>query len=331
MTKYKCRNKGKLEFYIERGYATDKLEAKKFVDIFIKNKGLSVKEIVGNKKYHELRSKNSSLRKEYAINNKKISEEEYKKQKREIGRRGIKPTQLSYWINKGYSHVEAKKLQSEEQSKRSPRCIEYWINKGYSIENGLKEIAKFQDNTSLNEFIKRCGQQIGIKKYNEWLYTQTIKSKRSYLYWMNKGYSENKAKQIVAELHAEYGKKGLEKCLKHRWSKIEKDFADYLKSKISFAQTHKYIVSYYPDIVIKNLVIEIYGDFWHMSPHLFKENDIHPYTKITAKEKWNIDNNRIEKIKKEGYNVKIIWEHELKENGFLFYLEEIKNLLKIKL
>lgn len=329
MTKYKHRNKGKIEFYIERGYATDETEAKIFADIFVKNKTLSVKEIVGDEKYHNLRSKNSSLRKEYILKNKNITEKEYTELKQCIGRKGIKPTQLKYWLDKGYSYLNAIKQQSAEQSKRSPRCIEYWINKGYTIDAGLKEISKFQDNNSLFEFIKRYGEKDGIEKYNEWIYTQTINSKRSYLYWINKGYTEKEAKQIVSRLQAEYGKKGLEKCLKYKSSKIENDFADYVKSKISSVKTHVYINGYYPDIIIKNLIIEIYGDFWHMHSSKFKEDEQHPYTKLTAKQQSEKDKLRVDKLKDNGYNVIIIWEHELKENGFQYYLELIKNTLKI--
>lgn len=61
----------------------------------------------------------------------------------------------------------------------------------------------------------------------------------------------------------------------------------------------------------------------------FKEDEQHPYTKLTAKQQSEKDKLRVDKLKDNGYNVIIIWEHELKENGFQYYLELIKNTLKI--
>ena len=38
-----------------------------------------------------------------------------------------------YWINKGYTVLDAERKVSFVQRKRSPRCVEYWIDKGYTV------------------------------------------------------------------------------------------------------------------------------------------------------------------------------------------------------
>jgi G:T-mismatch repair DNA endonuclease (very short patch repair protein) len=75
----------------------------------------------------------------------------------------------------------------------------------------------------------------------------------------------------------------------------------------------------YVDILLKNhkIVFEMYGEFWHADPNLFKENDIiHKYTGgKTASEIWAYDEMREKHIQNCGYNIFIIWESELKSEN----------------
>lgn len=70
-----------------------------------------------------------------------------------------------------------------------------------------------------------------------------------------------------------------------------------------------------PDIVIsKALVIEVYGDYWHANPNIYKPYDI-VHHNITAQSIWDADrtrNNIIESVT--GYVVYPIWVSELKKN-----------------
>jgi len=65
----------------------------------------------------------------------------------------------------------------------------------------------------------------------------------------------------------------------------------------------------------KKIVIEFFGDFWHMRPCIFDENYVNPITKISAKEKRARDNLKLEQLASLGYNVVVVWESDWKENS----------------
>jgi G:T-mismatch repair DNA endonuclease (very short patch repair protein) len=64
------------------------------------------------------------------------------------------------------------------------------------------------------------------------------------------------------------------------------------------------------DIFIPNTkqVIEVFGDYWHMNPSVYKKHDFNANTKLTAKETWKKDNQRIMQLQSAGYDVNVVWE-----------------------
>lgn len=133
-----------------------------------------------------------------------------------------------YWINKGYSEEDAKKIISDRQKKnsksvkkriivnkdfiskiygeeninkfyreRSHLCTEYWIKRGYTEEIAKQKISEIQ-----------------VKN------RQKVKNKRNFktiIYWIDKGYSEDEAKKIISELQKTFSK---EKCIE-KYGEIE--------------------------------------------------------------------------------------------------------------
>ncbi len=68
-----------------------------------------------------------------------------------------------------------------------------------------------------------------------------------------------------------------------------------------------------PDAIVGNTVFEFYGDYWHANPSIYHgevANKIHPSMKITFKEVYKRTQKREDSIKKAGYNLIIIWEHD---------------------
>lgn len=57
-----------------------------------------------------------------------------------------------------------------------------------------------------------------------------------------------------------------------------------------------------------NTIYEFWGDFWHGNPKTMPQNDINPRTKMTFKEHYTLTLNKIELIKKSGYNLIEMWE-----------------------
>lgn len=75
-----------------------------------------------------------------------------------------------------------------------------------------------------------------------------------------------------------------------------------------------------PDIFIPefNLVIEIYGDFWHANPKKYKPSDIFCCFdgKRTAEEIWNKDEERKRIFLEKGYNFLEIWENQINSGEY---------------
>lgn len=72
---------------------------------------------------------------------------------------------------------------------------------------------------------------------------------------------------------------------------------------------------YKPDYLNEDTkhIIEVYGDYWHCNPSQFDEGFYHSQLKMTAKEKWEVDNKRISALINLGYTITIVWESDLHE------------------
>ena len=68
------------------------------------------------------------------------------------------------------------------------------------------------------------------------------------------------------------------------------------------------------DFVFNKKVIEFNGDYWHCNPLYYKENYYHKHIKNTAKEIWNNNKNKLDYMKKLGYDVLEIWETDYNNN-----------------
>ena len=102
--------------------------------------------------------------------------------------------------------------------------------------------------------------------------------------------------------------------IKSKWTKPELKVRNYLKSiKIKHIMHPK--IEGHPDIIIpeKKIAVFIHGCFWHKCKKCYKQpktNVKYWVTKIkcnVARDKKNISN-----LKKKGWDVIVLWEHDLK-------------------
>ena len=85
------------------------------------------------------------------------------------------------------------------------------------------------------------------------------------------------------------------------------------------------IKGYRVDGLKNGVVYEFFGDFFHANPKKFSA-DLKIFN-ISAKEKWAKDKKRLQEIKREGYNVRVIWESDWNS----FKMNEISERKFIKL
>ena len=66
------------------------------------------------------------------------------------------------------------------------------------------------------------------------------------------------------------------------------------------------------DFLIKNkFIVECFGDYWHCNPSIYEGNFYNKSIKLTAKEKWEKDKNKIQKLKDKGFEVLVLWESDI--------------------
>lgn len=103
-----------------------------------------------------------------------------------------------------------------------------------------------------------------------------------------------------------------EVLLTHKRSKLEDELLPYLPGYKNNIQISYYTVDFINEE--SKHIIEVHGDYWHCNPKTYSENFVNK-TGITAKEKWNKDEQRKHYLESLGYTVTVVWESDL--NNFI--------------
>jgi hypothetical protein len=102
-----------------------------------------------------------------------------------------------------------------------------------------------------------------------------------------------------------------------RISKFQRELYENLLKQHPDVLLEKYLptVQKSVDIFIpsQNKIVECYGDYWHCNPNKFNADYFHTIKKMTAKEIWEYDKNRVDLLKNAGYDVEIVWENNNKK------------------
>lgn len=246
-----------------------------------------------------------------------------------------------YWLAKGYSEEEAldkvknkmqrmrdsySKIIEKEPDKYRDRhntCIEYYLSKGLSEEDAIKALKERQNTFTLEKCIKKYGEEAGRKVYEE---RQIRWSKK-----MHEKYIKGEYSKMPKSFNSS--------C----YSKVEKEFVEELESVFADKEklrTYKTIQQsfrnddgkiYFSDVCYKNKIIELFGDYWHCNPKIYKKEYFHKIINSSAEEIWEKDSKKIEYIQSKGYDVLVIWEKEFRENKettiqkAIQFLNEAKN------
>lgn len=179
-----------------------------------------------------------------------------------------------------------------------PNQIRYWLNKGFSEEEAKNQVKERQITNTLEKFIKRYGEELGLQKWNERQEKWLLSMKKVGAF---KGFS-NVSSELFSNLEYKLNKKLF-----------------YGKNENTIRLKER---SINPDCLYKETkkIIEFYGDYWHANPKKYnaskeikkiKTSDSH---KSTAKEIWEHDAQREKDIIDAGYKLKIVWESDFTNN-----------------
>lgn len=121
-------------------------------------------------------------------------------------------------------------------------------------------------------------------------------------------YGKDVAKRRRAENSISMSKKN-EILLKEKRSSLEEKVLPYLIGYENNVQISYYNVDFLNRQT--NHIIEIHGDYWHCNPVIYPDEYIHPYFKVTAKERQRMDERRKQVLESMGYQVTVVWESDL--------------------
>jgi hypothetical protein len=117
------------------------------------------------------------------------------------------------------------------------------------------------------------------------------------------------------------------------YSKIHRKVYEYLISKNFLAKNEKLLKfnnsMYFFDIYFENIenkLIEINGDYYHASPLKYTADSYISKCKLYAKQIWDKDLKKLNLAKSIGYDILVLWEHEINKN-FPFVEEKILRFL----
>lgn len=208
-----------------------------------------------------------------------------------------------------------------------PSKIEFWTARGYSENDAIAQVSARQ-----SEMARRGGEEKLKKLSDISIGDRNPMSLASIA--IRYGVSKEEASKLTpcfgrnAEKHPMFGKRHTPKSLEKiansshlrqqsKRSMSEIQIFEWCKNNFECDIVNNVgIDKWNVDVLLKEkrLIIEFFGDFWHMNPNIFEENYVNPITKMSAKTKRAIDNVKIEHLRSIGYNVIIVWESDWKEN-----------------
>jgi len=218
--------------------------------------------------------------------------------------------------NPNLTDKELKKLYSKNyksyiKDRISNNQLEYWLNKGFSEKEAKKKLKDRQTTFSLKKCIERYGEEQGKiiwqARQDKWLNTMNSKS------------DEEKAEILKKKIFSD-----------DNYSKVsQKLFWEIYDNIQTIIQTEKdlyfkelnneYFLNFknkdffLADFKFKNKIIEFNGDYWHANPSLYDSEWVNCVRKMTAKQIWEKDQYKYDKIN-EKYELLVIWEKDFDEN-----------------
>lgn len=219
---------------------------------------------------------------------------------------------VDYWIKKGYSEKEAqlrieqiknnrrngiKNSNAFKRDDRTATQIGYWIKKGYSEEDAKIKLKKRQTTFSKNICIEKLGKENGTKrwKYRQMKWQSTLDDKT------------DEEKRDINRRKIPVGRSAI------TISKAEFELAEKLNCKqqliLEIENTH-----FAYDLYKNNKIIEYNGDYWHCNPRKYKKDYYNKQVKLNAEFIWLKDQVKIKHAKENGYEVKVVWEMDYKQN-----------------
>ena len=229
-----------------------------------------------------------------------------------------------------------KRIKKLLDNRSFPSEINHWTNKGFTKKEAIEKVSEHQTNLALrqnNPETKLRQSENNTGKKNP-MSLQSIGTRH--------GVDLKSARKLTpcfgrtGASHPMYGKTHTlqareqiaKNCSNHfsQRSSAEKSISEKLEMLGYSILRNKGISIYNCDLVFEDLqlIVEYFGDFWHCNPAKWSPDRINPRTKMSAQDRWNLDEKKINHLRTLGYQVKVVWESEWKSHPDVV-IQEIVN------
>jgi len=216
-----------------------------------------------------------------------------------------------------YSPDGAKKSGETRKQRFASGEIQQW-NKGVSLEEayGKKRAEQIKKSISSNtDRSSKISNTLSGKKKSEEHVKKITEDRRKY--WAD---AENRLKQRDRRL-VQFAEKRVGKVVNN---KLEQSFRKILdENGIKYIQSFnsgRFVYDFY--IPVKNILIEVDGDFYHSNPNKYPDGPVYEIQKHNAKN----DIHKNEWAKTNGYTLLRFWESDIQKNRFEVVKTLIENL-----
>lgn len=217
---------------------------------------------------------------------------------------------------------------------RSHRSRDYYTLRGYSIDEATRIISELQVEASNTNKQSRINNAVKAKR-ERGLYSAKQQS-RGRAFYRDKGLSEAEVESKIAHRNAKWFA-SMQQAIERDPTIITRrlttngtnrhqntsSIEDYVHNHLDCNWNAQYVITggsrnfVYDFVNHENrLLIEVNGDFWHANPEIYDKDWVNPITKLTAKEKWNLDKEKIQYAESKGFRVITIWEKNIKELSY---------------
>lgn len=206
-----------------------------------------------------------------------------------------------------------------------PSEIKHWTNKGLIEEDAKLAVANFQSEQSKkgnNEKTKALRHEKNIGDKNP-MSISSIAARKNVSFRLARTLTPCFGR--TGTKHPMFGKKHSEESLRkissaHHLltpnfrSKGEVELAAFCRTLTNDITNNVSIKRWNVDVLFhtQKLIVEFFGDYWHMNPAKYSKERVHNLMNKTAEFLWARDNRKIKELASLGYEVVVVWESDWK-------------------
>lgn len=213
-----------------------------------------------------------------------------------------------------YGEEGQKRYQQYKQRQAYTASSEYFIKQKGMTQEEVKKYHKDRGHT-LQSDIQKYGKEQGTRRWNEYCARQAYAGV-TLEYYIQK-YGQKQGKEKYKEMLYKKKMTGYSPISQQLFEQIKIDESLFGQKQLEIFDEEKYKLyrfDFYNPSTKK--VIEFNGTFWHAKPTKYKAEDIIKCGEFnkTAKEIWLRDKQKLDIAKQQGYDVKVIWEDQYRED-----------------